>query len=43
MFDGIFIDRYRRQRVWSYAIMVAVTIRNFSEEAHRALKVRAAQ
>ena len=35
--------RYQRHRLGSYAIKVAVTIRNLSDEAHRALKVRAAQ
>jgi plasmid stability protein len=38
-----FLRCYQRYRFFGAAIMAAVTIRNLSEEAHRALKVRAAQ
>ena len=34
---------YQRHRSSIYAIMPAVTIRNLSDETHRALKIRAAQ
>ena len=35
--------RYHSHREGDYAIVPAVTIRNLSDETHRALKVRAAQ
>jgi plasmid stability protein len=38
-----FLCWYQRYQFAEDAIMPAVTIRNLSEEAHRALKVRAAQ
>jgi plasmid stability protein len=42
-FDGNLWYCYQRHRLWVNAIMPAVTIRNLSDETHRALKVRAAQ
>jgi plasmid stability protein len=41
--DGNILYCYQRHRLWIYAIMPAVTIRNLSDETHRALKIRAAQ
>jgi plasmid stability protein len=42
-YDGMFITMLSTLSFFGVAIMAAVTIRNLSEEVHRALKVRAAQ